>query len=160
MALSVSSTARSTVAVYWACASSCRAWAKPTRCLHAAEVEQRKAHDRTEQHRDVPVRVSDSNAVRRVARARGQREARQVLRLRCTDRQRLRRELTLRGQHVGPATHDLARRADRHRVGKVRQSDRRHELGGDCLRRPPEQHARYDSAPSRSATRRSARRPA
>ena len=124
-AVSVSSSARSTVDVYCACASSCAACATFTRSLHAAEVEQRKPHDRTEQHaRHVAVRER-RDAVRRVAGARAERQARQVVGLRRADEQRLRRELSLGREHVGTTTNELARRADRHRVRQARQRCRR-----------------------------------
>ena len=92
---------------------------RSTRCLHAAEVEQRIAHDGPTNRRDVPVLRQRLDAVRRVADARARARSAAVLRLRRADGQATARRVDARprARRAGDGRARAANRSSRSREG-------------------------------------------
>ena len=77
--------------------------------LHATEIEQRPREHRPRHDARRSLAAQRIERRRRIARARGEREPRQVVRLRGAHELRLRRQLPLGAQHVGTTLDQLRR---------------------------------------------------
>ena len=107
---------------------------------NATEIEEREGHHRSDEQSRISALEQRIDRSAEVSGARAQSDFWQILRSRGSNEQRPCRQLSLRAQHVGPATNELVGRPDVNRVGQTGERRAVKQGDGKGVRGPAEQY--------------------